>query len=642
MAENTDITRIRQELEDGIKAGRSYQSLKEAYPLLSEAAYKKLGGIIPLGPQGLQPGYKASMRQAMLLTKEESLMSDAEKLFTWARSAPPAGVSAETVMYRSLFGDGHIDKGPSPTYIEAHSFAQLSYVWSKAAALGDKLSSMHLAPKHHLGPERDAIVYLSSTTCHESQKMRDLFYPSGKKDVLNPKVYDNFDWGTLAWWLMDDGGRYNANGVSITVATMPHYNEHQARNAAGIMSEILGVRISLGVADDCYDFRLSSNRDLWLPQLLPHMLPALAYKLGVRGEQCGSLWPTSYLTGYLLKLSTIEHPHLVGRTFDSFFENDEQKAVLRRACYSKMRSCGFPYPRPDRKATTVLYLSLEKQEAKVSPRGILAPTQSSTISTPYFPNRFHVRVGKSGSLYSAYCKESLIEGALDSYLGPKKSISQHSLLNALNYHKCRLPTMFNPLWAKYLVSRYNTQNGRVLDPCAGWGGRMIGARLAGAQEYVGLEVEEETRKGLHQLLQDLPESRSISTIIDASAEEPSSYQGLGEFSMGITCPPYFNYETYSTSPRQSSERFRTYDAWLAGFMLPMLRGVLSVLAPGGAFVLVVGDVEDRTLVEDTTVLAESLGYSLEEVLPLLSPNSRTDTYSDKALILRRPTECSLV
>ena len=150
-------------LKSMIASGASYEDVAAVAPSLSVAAYIKAGGTIRLGPQGLQPGTIAAAKQAALEQGREEDLPDAGKMFLWARKAPPApDIDARTVIYRSLFGDGHITDSGSPVYTEAHSFAQMPYLWSKAAALQDKLSALRISDNRHLGPERDATVHLCS------------------------------------------------------------------------------------------------------------------------------------------------------------------------------------------------------------------------------------------------------------------------------------------------------------------------------------------------------------------------------------------------------------------------------------------------------------------------------------------------
>eukprot|EP00435_Cladocopium_sp_Y103_P012861 s2477_g3.t1 len=94
--------------------------------------------------------------------------------------------------------------------------------------------------------------------------------------------------------------------------------------------------------------------------------------------------------------------------------------------------------------------------------------------------------------------------------------------------------------------------GVVYDACAGWGGRLLGARLGGElSDLLSPELE------------------------DFDVEE--------EVDVAFTSPPYFNTELYSNERTQSHVRFPT--AWRNGFLQPMLAKMVKALRPGGHLIL---------------------------------------------------------
>ena len=637
-----DVKELAIVVKNMISSGCRYEEAVKVAPMLSRAAYVKYGGTFPLGLQGLQPGTIAASKQLSLEQGKEEDLPDAGRMFLWARKAPPVpGVSARTVMYRSLFGDGHITDSTSPVYTEAHSYAQMPYMWSKAAALQEKLSALRIVDRRYLGPERDATVHICSVVCDEAKELRQLFYPTGVKDLMNPEIFREFDWGAFAWWLMDDGGRYNETGVDITVGAQDHYTETKARLVASIMTDRLGVRVKVGCSKDSYSFRLSGSRKEWEPLLSPHVHPNIAYKLSMREGECGSIWPPEYLDTWKTKLNTLQHPHLLAKVVQEGLKTEDGRKNVRRSCYSLLRSHGLPYPVPSKEEARARYASLENTSAELSEgknskeQRLSAPKTYSSICTPYFPNRYHIGVDKVNTAYYVYCRESLLEQALDAHFQNSDSIGLPSLLRSIHYYRGRLPSMFNPLWAKYLIGKYCPEGGRVLDTCAGWAGRAVGARLAGVSEYVGIEPEQETRDGVRKMMSDLPPSSTTVTVLEGVAEDSPLIRSLGVFDMAITCPPYYNYERYSSSDKQSFVKYGSYSDWVLGFMGPMIHNTGMALQLGSYYVLVVGNVMDKPLVEDALVLAESDVFELEDTVSLVSTGGNEAGYSDKALILRK-------
>jgi len=137
-------------------------------------------------------------------------------------------------------------------------------------------------------------------------------------------------------------------------------------------------------------------------------------------------------------------------------------------------------------------------------------------------------------------------------------------------------TKYRTVTAKSIVKFYNAK--KVLDPCIGWGGRMLGALAAGA-EYVGCEPDPKTVAGLRGILEDLPSDARKATIIAEPAEV-----GLdcvkGVFDMVLTSPPYFNLEVY-TGGDQSTNKYNTWELWTENWLKPVILKGLGLLKEGG-------------------------------------------------------------
>ena len=145
-------------------------------------------------------------------------------------------------------------------------------------------------------------------------------------------------------------------------------------------------------------------------------------------------------------------------------------------------------------------------------------------------------------------------------------------------------TMYRPLMAKkvvaYLAKQLGVKEVRVLDVCAGWGGRMIGAKSAegggdkGGEalkvHYTGIDPCEKTYVALRAIRDELKLSNV--TLIHKPAEV-ALQQSLGTYDIALTSPPYYNLELYSDEPTQSVQS-GGYQAWLDTFLKPVIQGVI--------------------------------------------------------------------
>jgi hypothetical protein len=135
-------------------------------------------------------------------------------------------------------------------------------------------------------------------------------------------------------------------------------------------------------------------------------------------------------------------------------------------------------------------------------------------------------------------------------------------------------TMYRPQVARLVTNGAE----RVLDPCMGWGGRLLGSVASGA-EYVGFDPNTETFAHLNELVEFLGVGSRVHLICD-DALHMDSYD-LGKFDVALTSPPYFDLEVYSSENTQSIKGRNTYEEWESGFLKPLIRKTIAHLKPGG-------------------------------------------------------------
>jgi hypothetical protein len=141
---------------------------------------------------------------------------------------------------------------------------------------------------------------------------------------------------------------------------------------------------------------------------------------------------------------------------------------------------------------------------------------------------------------------------------------------------------------------------KVLDPCGGWGDRLLAALAAGVADYVVVDPEEE----LHMRYKAMAATFDGADTTTVHAE-PFCYEDIplpaddadkvyatnavAPFDLVFTSPPFFDREIYSDSASQSSTRYKTLQAWCSQFLLPMLRNSAVRLRVGGIMAIAMAD-----------------------------------------------------
>ena len=136
--------------------------------------------------------------------------------------------------------------------------------------------------------------------------------------------------------------------------------------------------------------------------------------------------------------------------------------------------------------------------------------------------------------------------------------------------------------AKAIVTIFGAKH--VFDPCAGWGGRMLGTLAADDDTtYTGCEPDPATAAGLRAILSDpaIPASRrSAARILELPAESALPTLVAEKFDMILTSPPYFNLELYN-GDAQSTAQYPTWSSWVDNWLRPVIHTALARLREGG-------------------------------------------------------------
>ena len=156
----------------------------------------------------------------------------------------------------------------------------------------------------------------------------------------------------------------------------------------------------------------------------------------------------------------------------------------------------------------------------------------------------------------------------------------------------KLATTFMPGYAKALYDAFNAK--KVLDPCAGWGDRLLGAACSSVvSKYVAFDPNHNLRPGYAEILS----LRGVQTArieadhlyFDNGFEIHSQPFEIGarnlesdSFDLAFTSPPFFDYEMYNPDNPE-------YRDWISEFYVPLFQQTCRVLKDGHYFGIHIGD-----------------------------------------------------
>lgn len=206
---------------------------------------------------------------------------------------------------------------------------------------------------------------------------------------------------------------------------------------------------------------------------------------------------------------------------------------------------------------------------------------------------------------------------------------------SLAFSGSKMPLDFPADLARTLTDEFCTDGGRVLDPCAGWGGRLVGFLASQkASEYHGTDASEYQIKGdnlIWHTFQGFTE-REKRVTLNCTPFEKETLQSES-FDFALTSPPYFDTEKY-LGGEQSRETNTSYEAWRDNFYRTLIQKVFDALKHDAVFCLQVGS-QRYPLLTDGKKMAQEIGFDVQEVRGTDMRNNfnKTEEQDDEVIII---------
>jgi hypothetical protein len=313
------------------------------------------------------------------------------------------------------------------------------------------------------------------------------------------------------------------------------------------------------------------------------------------------------------------------------------------AAFCHYREAGFPYP------ALPLYEQMEQVNkiARAIENDSTSPVGTHVADT-YHRHRFSCRAGRQRTMTESFTNDVSLRKAIRLAVSNGMSAAgmlSHSLRIVNGTQAC---TNFRPVIAGVLYRRFAEHGGIVVDPCAGFGGRLLGwfaSRIGG--RYIGTDPSTPTHEANVRMIAALGIVGAEVHRLPFEDAPVELFGGAGTASFIFTSPPYFTKEHYSGDPEQSCNRYATIGDWERGFLRVLLEKSAELAKPGAHIAINIDDVKIGTveypLQEMTKACAAHAGLELvgTEVLKLTSiTNSEEYDASEPIFIFRKPVRGS--
>lgn len=291
--------------------------------------------------------------------------------------------------------------------------------------------------------------------------------------------------------------------------------------------------------------------------------------------------------------------------------DDKEQVELRQDIIKYFRVNGFPHFKYSLQEQVEELDRLDRymEKSQLEEDGIIKQTMHGMgLCWSYHPHHWDIRCGKSKTPMEVFLDDNLLDKAIKKRMKTGTHINEAMMRKTFKVSGgAQTVSNFRPTVARWIYDKYGGEH--VYDPCAGFGGRMIGAITSPRVKYYeGCEPSTLTKKGLDEMAFKLCCDTSI--IIRQKCAEDHIPENSPD--LIFTSPPYFDTEKYSNEDTQSYLKYPTYEEWRLGFLVPLVSNSVYALKQEGYFIINIANVKNaKTLEDDFQKLAKD--YNLQHV-----------------------------
>ena len=235
----------------------------------------------------------------------------------------------------------------------------------------------------------------------------------------------------------------------------------------------------------------------------------------------------------------------------------------------------------------------------------------------FFPNFWHIKNDKGVSFADAWNNPEIMDKVRLWGLSGMSNLWLSWIRRAV-FMSAGLPnsSFYRPHFSRQVIRSTGKSNGTLFDPCAGWGGRMLGTVSAG-WKYIGCDPNVETFDNLSRMIEFLDIQNKVE--LNNIPVEDYNIEALDGVDIVLTSPPYFNLEVYTDDENQSYNKFNTYDVWRDNWLYPLIDRSLNILNDDGISAWNVMNFKKNDFVGDVIRKHEERGMKLVDTVGFDSP-----------------------
>lgn len=285
--------------------------------------------------------------------------------------------------------------------------------------------------------------------------------------------------------------------------------------------------------------------------------------------------------------------------------------ACQEAAFSYWRRRGFPYPQLSDSEIDSRFRSFARSRRTVfgAGRSLTWSPLGIGLANYFHPHMWRIECQYFRSPHAVFHNDDFLRQCIARSIRinrdrmPFNANNMRVMLST--FTNTKRVSNFRPTAARALYERYSSDGDLIVDPSAGFGGRLLGL-LPLKRSYLGIEPNPDCVAGLRKMLDCLrhkPETQAEATVLEGRAEELLREIPSRSATLVINSPPYFARERYSRDRSQSWIRYPDYEDWKRHFFEAQVRQVHRVLKIGGFYCLNVENTETHLIADDAFRIA---------------------------------------
>ena len=293
---------------------------------------------------------------------------------------------------------------------------------------------------------------------------------------------------------------------------------------------------------------------------------------------------------------------IYGRELLALSEQEQEKYINYAIYY--WRKKGFPYieltiDQIEKEFKKIKYTS---SSAILKNGYIISSTVGLGLANSFMPQMWHITCqGHKKPPIEHFNNDDTLKKLLKRaiFFWPnRKCWRAYNIRNIMRIYSGGRVSNFRPTASKAIIERFSNNEDHVLDFCAGFGGRLLGAMTL-KRHYVGIDAAEAQIKGLNKMYSHIkPYSGGTAEFFCESAEDLLPQMESNSFNLVFTSPPYFDLEKYCHMESQSYLRYRNYEEWKNKFLHQVIIQSKRLLKSNGILALNVANIKKYPISED--------------------------------------------